>query len=123
MKKIELEYILKTSKKIIYSRISTASGLSEWFADNVSINDNVFTFTWDGYNELAKISSKKKEEHVKFSWLDKNKKYFKFTIQKHNHSKEISLLITDFIDDDENIEDAENLWKKQIGVLRRHLGC
>jgi len=123
MKKIELEYVLKTSKRILYSRISTASGLSEWFADNVTINENVFTFTWDDYDEFAKIASKRKDEYVKFSWLDKEKRYFKFTIQKHNHSKEISLLITDFIEDDENIEDAESLWEKQISVLRRQLGC
>ncbi len=123
MKKIELEYILKTSKKLLYSRISTASGLSEWFADNVTINDKKFTFLWDGYEEFAKISSKKKEEYVKFVWLDEDKEYFKFNIQAHNHSKDISLIITDFIEDDESLEDAENLWEKQISVLKRQLGC
>ena len=34
--KYEIEYVIKSSIIILYKRLSTASGLSEWFADNVN---------------------------------------------------------------------------------------
>ena len=42
--KISLEYIFKTSPGILFTRLSTASGLSEWFADDVNIKENLYTF-------------------------------------------------------------------------------
>ena len=46
--KFELEYLLKTSPKILENMLCTPSGLSEWFADDVNVKDDIFTFCWDG---------------------------------------------------------------------------
>ena len=46
-RKIELEYIFSSSVKVLYSRLSTPAGLSEWFADDVSQKGEKFTFMWD----------------------------------------------------------------------------
>ena len=46
-KKIRLEYMLKAgSGNIVWSIISTPSGLETWFADKVTFKDKVFTFYW-----------------------------------------------------------------------------
>ncbi len=122
MKEIKMEFILKTSKKLLYNRISTPSGLSDWFADNVTINNKIFSFFWDDYEEKAKIVTKKKEKFVKFKWLDSKNKYFEFKIKAHQHSKELSLLITDFVDDDEDTDGVIDLWSNQIETLKRNIG-
>ena len=45
--KIELEYLINCSPKVLFNRLSTASGLAEWFADDVSVNGKKFTFFWE----------------------------------------------------------------------------
>lgn len=46
--KIRLEYMLKAgSGNIVWSIISTPSGLETWFADKVTFKDKVFTFYWE----------------------------------------------------------------------------
>ena len=57
----QLEYPLHSSVKILYERLSTISGLSEWFADDVNINrEGIYTFTWEGSSQDAELISKKK---------------------------------------------------------------
>lgn len=70
MVKVDIEYVINCSPKILYQLISTPSGLSEWFADDVNIKNDTFTFIWDGSEEQAKLLGKKKGESIKFHWLD-----------------------------------------------------
>ena len=53
--KFELEYLLKTSPKVLENMLCTPSGLSEWFADDVNIKEDIFTFIWDGSQESAAV--------------------------------------------------------------------
>ena len=52
---IEIEYLLKTSAHILYNCMSTPSGLEEWFAPEVHIKGEVFTFLWEGEERSAKL--------------------------------------------------------------------
>ena len=45
--KFELEYPIQASSQLLFQYISTPSGLSEWFADNVNSRGEFFTFIWD----------------------------------------------------------------------------
>ena len=46
-KKIHLEYLLNaTSKSILWSAISTPTGLEGWFADRVQSDDKIVDFFW-----------------------------------------------------------------------------
>jgi uncharacterized protein YndB with AHSA1/START domain len=123
MKKIELEYILNTSPKILYSRLSTPSGLAEWFADDVNLHENVFTFHWNRSEQQAELLGRKRNEYVKFKWLEDEdpEAYFEFRLTKHELTGELALIITDFIEEDE-VEDASELWNKQIDELKHTLG-
>ena len=58
--KYSLEFPIKTSVSVLYNRLSTPSGLSEWFADNVNIKNNILTFFWEGSEEEAIVLKKKK---------------------------------------------------------------
>lgn len=45
--KFHIEYIFdKVSRRSLWNHLTTALGLSAWFADEVIINDNLYTFKW-----------------------------------------------------------------------------
>ncbi len=122
--KYEIEYTFKTSPKILFARLATPSGLSEWFAKDVKMQKGNFTFVWDGYEETAKILEKKDEERIKFQWLDNDDddSYFEFRIKKDALTRDLALIITDFADDKSEKEDDIELWDTQINELKRVLG-
>ena len=119
-----LEYPVKTSINILFERLSTISGLSEWFADDVNIDrQGIYTFTWEGSSQQAKLIGKKKGQFVRFQWLDSvEDEYFEFKIQIDDLTADVSLIVTDFADDHEEKEDAINLWDTQIEVLKNIIG-
>ena len=42
--KLQLEYLINCSPKVLFNRLSTAAGLTEWFADDVRVKGNLFYF-------------------------------------------------------------------------------
>ena len=62
--KFEIEFPIHSSPQLLYQYLSTPSGLSEWFADNVNSRGELFTFIWDDSEEKAKLLSKKSGERV-----------------------------------------------------------
>lgn len=123
MIKYSIEYPLKSSIKVLYNNLSTASGLGEWFADNVSLKGRNFVFTWDGYPQEAEVLSKKSNSHVRFSWIEEeDHPFFEFKIVVDDITNDVSLFVTDFADSEEDIEDAKMLWNKQIDRLKTSIG-
>lgn len=123
--KFEMEFPIHASPQLVYQYISTPSGLSEWFSDNVNSRGELFTFIWDGSQEKAKLLSKKSGERVKFRWLvdeeDGLSCYFEIRIQVDEITKDVSLMVTDFAEEDE-VEEAKMLWENQISDLKQVLG-
>ncbi|GAL65650.1 hypothetical protein JCM19301_3335 [Jejuia pallidilutea] len=123
--KFEIEFPIHASPQLLYQYISTPSGLSEWFSDNVNSRGELFTFIWDDSEEKAKLLSKKSGERVKFRWIadeeDGASCYFEIRIQVDEITKDVSLMITDFAEDDE-IDEAKMLWENQISDLKQVLG-
>jgi len=122
--KFEQEFIVNTSTTILYKHLSTPSGLSEWFADNVNITGDFYTFIWDGSVEEAKILKSKSREFVRFQWEDDydTDYYFELNIQVDALTQQVALIVKDFAEEDE-VEDAKLLWTTTIGKLRRAIGC
>ncbi|MCH4553547.1 MULTISPECIES: START-like domain-containing protein [Aestuariibaculum] len=122
--KFEIEFSIHASPQLLYQYISTPSGLSEWFSDNVNSRGELFTFIWDDSEEKAKLLSKKSGERVKFRWLndeEDNTSYFEIKIQVDEITKDVSLIITDFAEEDE-VDEAKMLWDNQISSLKQVLG-
>lgn len=121
----ELEFPLTSSPQLLYQYISTPSGLSEWFANNVNSRGEFFTFIWDDSEEKARLSSKKSGEKVKFRWIDEDNKdtdfYFELRILEDEITKDVSLLITDYAREDD-LEEARLLWENQISDLKHVIG-
>lgn len=122
--KFEIEFPIQASQQLLYQYISTPSGLSEWFSDNVNSRGELFTFIWDDSEEEAKLLSKKNGERIKFRWTedeDDTTTYFEIRIQVDDITKDVSLMITDFAEDDE-VEESKMLWENQISSLKQVLG-
>ena len=121
----ELEFPLNSSPQLLYQYISTPSGLSEWFADNVNSLGEFFTFIWNDSEEVARLSSKKSGEKIKFRWVDENKKdteyYFEMRIMEDEITKDVSLVVIDFAFADE-VDEAQLLWENQISDLKHIIG-
>ena len=122
--KFELEYIVSSSPKVLFERLSTADGLSEWFSDDVNQKGNIFSFFWDESEQQAELLAKKNENYIRFHWLDDEDEntYFEFKIEIDELTKDLALIITDFAEEDEQ-EDAIELWDKQIDELQHALGA
>ena len=122
-KEFVIEYDFQSSPQLLFQYLSTPSGLSEWFADNVNSRGELFTFIWDDSEEQAKLITKKSPERIKFKWLENDDEscYFELRIQVDGITKDVSLIVTDFSDDDEE-EEAKMLWENQISSLKQVLG-
>lgn len=121
--KFELEYVVRTSAGILFEFLTSPSGLSEWFADDVNIRDGVFTFFWDGSEQKARLLSFKEDKYVRLQWVDKPEgAYFEFKIEKDELTGDISLIITDFADEGSDLETSKRLWDSQVNKLLHTIG-
>ncbi|MEI6678424.1 MAG: START-like domain-containing protein [Mariniphaga sp.] len=122
MKEIRLEFFLKTSPAVLFSRISTASGLAEWFADHVKEDGKIFTFIWGHTEQKAEITAMILNVSIRFRWLEMTPGYeFEFNIMQDELTGDVALIVTDNIDDDE-AEDTSKLWSSQVAKLKQTIG-
>ena len=117
-RKIELEYIFSSSVKVLFSRLSTPAGLSEFQ------KGNQFIFIWNGSEQPATLVELKSNAVVRFRWDDAEEEdeYFEFNIHVEPLTGDVALIITDFADEDE-VNDTIELWNKQMDILHRNLGA
>ena len=122
--KFEMEFPIKVSQKLLFQYISTPSGLSEWFSDNVNSRGEIFIFIWDDSEESAKLIRKINNEKIQFQWLDDEETdyYFELRIQFDEITKDVSLIVTDFAEDEDEVEESKLLWTNQISDLKKVLG-
>jgi uncharacterized protein YndB with AHSA1/START domain len=121
----EIEFAVNSSPQLLYQYISTPSGLSEWFADNVNSRGELFTFIWDGSKERARLASKKSNERVKFRWIDDQDKdtdyFFELRISEDEITKDVSLVVVDFAFENE-LTESKQLWENQVSDLKHVIG-
>ena len=123
--KFEIEFPINASPHMLYQYFATPSGLGEWFADNVNSRGEFFTFIWDGSEETAKVLVDHPEEKIKFRWMENeedDKSFFEFKIEVDELTKDVSLIITDFAEEDE-LEGSKMFWENQISELKHTIGA
>ena len=82
----------------------------------------MFSFIWDGSEEEAKLLKRKSDEFVKFAWVEnEDDTFFELKIIVDEITKDVSLFITDFAEEDE-VDEAKMLWENQVSSLKQVLG-
>ena len=122
MEKYELEFQIRSSVNILFNCLSTPSGLSEWFADDVNCTKNTYTFIWDNSEQEAELITVSNNYFIKFRWLDyPENTFFEFRIEVDEITNDVVLKVTDFAESDE-VQEGKDLWTSQIHTLMKHLG-
>lgn len=123
--KFELEIPVHASPQMLYRYISSPSNLQEWFADKVNSRGKLYSFIWDGEEEKAELITKKSDDRIRFKWLESvgDDSFFEIKIEVDALTKDVSLIITDFADDEEEVEASKQLWENQIDELRHTIGA
>lgn len=122
-KKFNIEYEIKSSPRILYSFLNEPNGLSQWFADDVNVKDQVYTFTWDDEEQKAKLLLAKENKLVRFRWMDDDPQYyFEMEIMQDELTSDVALGITDFATDDA-VNERKLIWDNQIKYLISTLGA
>lgn len=119
-----IEYSLNNvSPAVLWNSIGNPLGLSEWFADGVTVNGNEHIFSWEKYEQTAFLQQTKQNQFIRFQWEEDEgtEYYFELQIIIVPLTTEVILMVTDFAEEDEK-EDAILLWNKQIDELKRKTG-
>lgn len=123
--KFHIEFLMgSASQSSLWRMISQIDGLSEWFADEVAMNEteSVYTFTWGKSDSQAVIVQSKPQVSVRYRWIDDDESvYFEFRLRKLDLSGDMTLEVTDFAEPDEK-GDAITLWESQVEEMKRRLG-
>ena len=121
--KFELEYVVHSSTSILYEFLTSPSGLSEWFCDDVNIRNGIYSFIWDGSVQMARLVRQVEDKLIRFQWTEKNDgSFFEFRIERDDLTNDISLIVTDFADTPEEKASSKLLWDSQIEKLLQVLG-
>lgn len=118
-----LEFIFRGSPAIVYKFLTDAGCLIRWFCDAVDIQDDVYTYSWEGSEEVAELIDDIEEERLRFRWEDaeSDEEYLEFRLSRSPITGDTILELTDFCDDDE-VDDQKALWETQMKSLRMVMG-
>ncbi len=123
------DYEIHASVKMLYPYIQSASGLSEWFADDVKINNEnkTFTFFYDNEEHVARQTVHRTNHFVKFEFLpegeedEKDPSYFELRLDSNEMTNSVFLKVTDY-SDFEDQKELHDLWDSLIDGLRKTVG-
>lgn len=122
-KKYTLEYIIRSSPIILYDFLTTATGLQQWFADEVDNEGKVFSFTWQGETETAEMISNEDDEYIRYRWDWQEKdEFFEFRIDKTEITNDTILYVSDFAEE-RDMDNSKRLWDAQIQNLMKRIGA
>lgn len=122
--KFHIEYIFeKVSFLSLWNHVTSPPGLSEWFAEKVEIDKDVYEFTWSGSSQIARVIDCSAHEFIRFRWEDEEDPaaYFEFRMRTTELTGSTVFEVTDFAVASEKA-DAIYLWETQIETLKRTLG-
>lgn len=122
------DFEIHASVKMLYPYIQSASGLAEWFADNVSISpEKIFTFEWDNETHKAVMSSHRMNHFCKFEFLpetkedEKDPSYFELRIEVNEITQSTFIKVFDYSDFDD-MDELKDLWEGLIENLKTVVG-
>ncbi len=121
---LRIEYPFgNASEQVLWRMIGDPLGLAVWFSEGITVEDDIYTFIWESSEQVARMLKVEENSFIRFQWEEDEGSdyYFQFELINNVLNKEITFVVTDFIEKDEQ-EDAILLWNKQVGDLKRKCG-
>ena len=122
------DFEINASKAMLYPYLNSASGLSQWFADDVTINeDKVYNFIWDGEDHKAKMVSHRTNHYVKFEFLpetdedEEDPAHFEIRPELNELTQSVYIKVIDY-SDMEDVDELTDLWQGLIDNLKETVG-
>lgn len=122
------DFEVHASVKMLYPYIQTAGGLSEWFADNVTISpEKVFRFVWDNETHLAKMASYRLNHFCRFEFVPESDEdrtdpsWFELRLEINELTQTTFIKVLDYSDFDD-MEELQDLWGGLVENLRKVVG-
>jgi len=123
-----VEFPINASPKILFPYLATASGLTQWFCDDVRyVEGQRLNFIWDQENHYAEISGQRLNRAVRFVFLDDHRQpvvdanFLEFTLDSSQVTDEVYLRVVDYSaghsDDEQN-----EMWEGLVAKLREQVG-
>ena len=123
------EYQINASRKMLFPYLSTATGLCQWFADDVNINniDKTLIFILDGDERIAVIDSIKNNRYVKFRFLNEDEKpkendTLEFRIEINELTQSVFVRVEEYTDTDD-LEESYQIWENLLSQLKEIIGA
>ena len=123
------EYQIKASRKMLFPYLSTATGLSQWFADDVNINniDKTLIFLLDGEERIATIDSIKNNRYVKFRFINEDEKpkdndTLEFRLEINELTQSVFVRVEEYTETDD-LEESYQIWDNLLAQLKEIIGA
>jgi len=120
-----LQFLIKSvPESLLWTYISSAEGLREWFAGDVKIVDKKYYFSWEGAeHRTASVVDTDNESFISFRWDDDAPDcIWSLSISVLDLTDDTVLTVTDNALP-EDLEGDKELWEAQVDELRHTLGC
>lgn len=124
--KFHTEFEINASKKMLYPYIYTASGLTQWFADDVNIDeDKIYNFIWDDEDHKYRMAAHRTNSFVKFESIldqeDEDPNYFELRLEMNELTQSVFLRIVDYTENSDE-EELQDLWESMVFSLKEIVG-
>ncbi len=123
-----VEFPINASPKILFPYLATASGLSQWFCDDVRyVEGQRLNFIWDQENHYAEISGQRLNRAVRFVFLNETRQpvvdpnFLEFTLDSSQVTDEVYLRVIDYSAAQDSDEQQE-MWESLVAKLREQVG-
>ena len=123
------EYQINASRKMLFPYLSTATGLCQWFADDVNINniDKTMIFILDGEERIAVIDSIKNNRYVKFRFLNDEEKpkendTLEFRLEINELTQSVFVRVEEYTNTDD-LDESYQIWENLLSQLKEIIGA
>lgn len=126
------EFEFKASQKMLFPYLNTPGGLAQWFADDVTVDeDKVFSFSWDEEVHRARISYQKLNRSIRFEFLAASSdgpadghdyaSFIDIQLENNELTGTVFMVITDNVTSEDH-DEALEIWQFMTGNLKEIVG-
>ncbi|WP_046242506.1 START-like domain-containing protein [Hymenobacter terrenus] len=123
-----VEFPINASPKILFPYLATASGLAQWFCDDVRyVEGQRLNFIWDHENHYAEILGQRLNRAIRFVFLDEHRQsvpdanFLEFTLDSSQVTDEVYLRVIDY-SSAQDVSEQQEMWEGLVAKLREQVG-